>query len=268
MSLLNILERRFQKFAVPGLVRNLSIAMLITYGVEMATPGAKSSLDLNMWLVFQGQIWRLLTFLIVPPDLNPIFFLFALQILVMTGDGLEEAWGSFKTTLYYAVGVFATILVAVIFWGIPVTNSFVNASLFLAFATLYPDYEILVFFILPVKVKYLGMLSGLWVFVTLLTGPIALKLVAILSVLNWILFFGPDIVLGTKRYFSNRSRRMAFERQLKPMEQTRHRCSICGKTEMDNPELEFRYCTCRECNGGKEYCLADLKTHKNKENNK
>jgi hypothetical protein len=170
---------------------------------------------------------------------------------------LENEWGSFRFNLYYLLGICGTVLASFL-TGAQGTPIYLNLSLFLAFARLYPDYELLLFFLLPVKMKYLARLNWLYIGYTVLIMPLSFKVAAIVSVINYFIFFGKEIGthnLHRQRAYQNRKN---FFNQL-PRNQAMHKCVICGKTEIDDPKLEFRYCA--ECAGDHEYCLEHLKSH-------
>lgn len=220
-------------------------------------------LYLNSQAIMHGEIWRLFTFLLIPKSTNFLFLIFELSILVMCADGLEAEWGSFKLTIYYLFGAVANILFAFFIPEIQLGSYFIYLSLFLGFATIYPDYEILLFLILPIKVKYLAMFSGFWIFFNLAVSPLYMKIATLLSVANYLIFFGPDLLKTMKGNYHNHKRRSEFKSKFQQPEGARHTCSICKKTEISHPELEFRYCTCEECGPeGKAFCKEHLKEHK------
>ena len=146
-------------FAVPNLMMLLSGLMLAVFLLEIALP--EEAVSQYLWLdwnaVRAGQIWRVLSFLILPPAASPFFLLFSLYFFCLMGNGLESQWGTSKFTLFYTVGALGTIIGS-LFTGFA-TNQYLNLSLFLAFAAIYPNYTVMVFFILPVKVKYLALLD-------------------------------------------------------------------------------------------------------------
>ena len=136
------------------------------------------------------------------------------------------------------------------------TALYLNLSLFLAFAYIYPNFEILLFFIVPVRVKYLAWLNWIFIAFTVLTAPLSAKAAAIVSVLNYFLFFGKDIINTTSAY---KRRRVFRSRSTLPSGTTIHKCTICGMTENDDIKMEFRYCS--QFEGDYEYCMPHLKTH-------
>ncbi|MBF0501682.1 MAG: rhomboid family intramembrane serine protease [Candidatus Riflebacteria bacterium] len=263
MDWLDRLERFMPWLDMPGLIRTTAFLMLIVFGLDMV-----NAIPSQTWILWgealeAGQIWRAVTFLFVPTSSNPFFLMFELMMLVLIGDGLESAWGSFRLTVYYLAGALAMVALALIIPSFPIGSSYLNLTLFLAFATIYPDFEILVFFVLPVKIKYLGMLSGFFILWTIVTAPFAMKLMALLSVANYLVFFAPAAVTAIRRGAVNYNRLQKFQTATKPRDVARHVCSLCGKTERTNPELEFRYCQCSECEKeGRAFCLEHLKAHK------
>ena len=265
MNWLDRLERRFPKLALEGLIRYISFLMLTVFVLDQMHLLSYETLYLNSFLIKKGQVWRLFTFLFIPASQNFLFLIFELLILVMCADGLEAEWGTFKLTVYYLFGAVATILVS---FFMPL-NFFDSHALyltfFLGFATIYPDYEILLFFILPVKIKWLAMLSGGWILYTIAVSPISIKIVVLTSVANYLVFFGPDFVNRMRGNFRAHQRRREFEAQARPADGPRHVCSVCGRTEISNPELQFRYCTCPKCGeNGVAFCMDHIKQHKEK----
>ncbi|MBF0408330.1 MAG: hypothetical protein HQM10_13350 [Candidatus Riflebacteria bacterium] len=262
MNWLDKLERKVPGLAIPGLMRMISMLMFLTFALDQMQIVPLHKWFLSGELVMAGEVWRLLSFIFIPPASNMIFLVFALMIIVMTGDGLELEWGSFRLTVYYLFGLLANIAIAFIFPDIFISNSFLNLSLFLAFATVYPDYEILLFFILPVKIKYLALISAVSIVYGILFGPMAMKAVAILSIANYLLFFGPLTITSIFRGAGNYQRRKKFEESFKSSSEARHICTSCGRSEKSDPELVFRYCVCKSCQpDGKAFCTEHLQDH-------
>lgn len=199
---LDKLERKFGKFAISGLMMFIVVGMGAVYIFDLVlsmkpdnTIFISSLLTFNKSLILQGQVWRAISFLLIPPyEGNIIFVVFELYFLYMFGEGLEQKWGSFKFNIFYLIGTIATIIVGCIFGF--ATNAYLNASLLLAFAILYPDYEILIFFILPVKMKWIGLLDGAMLVYLFITGSLADKVLLLIAFANIIIFFGKD-------FFSN-----------------------------------------------------------------
>lgn len=194
---------------IEGLPLIIVATNALVYLFEMFNPGLVSQLVLSPRAVYHGEIWRLFTFLFVPPGMGLLFIAFWLYLLYVYASALENEWGTFRFTLYYAVGALATAAVGVIPVRGIVPNVFLNASLFLAFAALFPDFELLLFFILPVKIKYLGYLTWIILAFNFLSGGTLVRLAILAALLNYILFLGPDIWEGIQlrlQVYRNRRR--------------------------------------------------------------
>jgi membrane associated rhomboid family serine protease len=253
------LERKFGKYCIKNLMLYITalngVVAILSY---LDTEGTFiSKLTLVPSLVMKGEVWRLVTFLFIPMTISPIWLLFTLYFYYMIGSSLEHEWGSFRFNVYYLIGVLGTIASAFIL-GTSTSSSLLNLSLIFAFAYLFPNFRMLIFFFFPVKIKYLAIVYAIFLLLNILASPV-IGLVTILgSVLNFILFFGRDIIKGMKfnrkSYFNHKS----FEAK-KPKLIVLHRCTICGRTEMDDKNLDFRYCV--DCDGDHEYCMDHLYTH-------
>lgn len=259
MKWLDKLERKFGRFAIKNLMTyivGLNAAVFILY--LLSGPNIINNLMLKPELVLKGEVWRLVTFIFIPPSFDPIFIIFSLYLYYMIGMGLEREWGSFKFNIYYLVGMLGTTIGAFIS-GTGSTGYYLNLSLFLAFAYIYPDYEILLFMILPVKMKYLGWLDAVLLGLDFLKGNFSDKLTILAAVLNFLLFFGKDIFY----YFTNRkkvySNKVKFSSKQPAKKDYFHKCTVCGITEKDDKNMDFRYCS--SCEGHYEYCIKHLKEH-------
>ena len=167
--------------------------------------GIWSKLSLYMPAVLQGEVWRLITFIFVPSASTPISLLLTLYLMWLIGHTLEQSWGDFRFNVYYLLGVLGAILAAVITgWG---TTYYLNLSLFFAFAMLYPEMRLLLFFIIPVKIKWLALFAGALCLFSLVFGGWAERLSVLFSLLNFLLFFGGDFWRTARqelRYAKNR----------------------------------------------------------------
>ena len=212
MNWLNKLERKCGRIGIPYLMYILSALMLAVFLVELVRPDLRISsyLYLDMGLVAQGQVWRLLSFLILPPSSSPIWILFSLYFYCLIGTLLEREWGTFKFTFFYLVGVLGTILGA-LFTG-TATNSFLNLSLFLAFAAVYPDFQVMLFFLIPIKVKYLAILDAVYFVVVLIVGTWPLRVSILMSLLNVLLFFGGDFFRTVRQQIKYSKTRRQFRK--------------------------------------------------------
>ncbi len=257
VNLLDKLERKFGRYAIRELMVYIIGINALVYFLSYAYPesSATSKLWLDPSLIMKGEVWRLITYIFIPPTASVLWIFFILYFYYIVGTGLEQEWGSFRFTVYYLAGMVGTVIAAFIV-GQGATALYLNMSLFLAFAYVYPNFEILLFFVVPVKVKYLAWLNWIFIAFTVLTAPLSAKAAAIVSVLNYFLFFGKDILNATSAY----QRRRHFKSlSAQPLKATIHRCMICGMTENDDIRMEFRYCS--RCEGDREYCMPHLKTH-------
>lgn len=215
MNWLDKVERKMRWFAVPNLMMLLSGLMLAVFLLELALP--EEAVSQYLWLdwnaVRAGQIWRVLSFLILPPASSPFFLLFSLYFFCLMGNGLESQWGTSKFTLFYTVGALGTIIGS-LFTGFA-TNQYLNLSLFLAFAAIYPNYTVMVFFILPVKVKYLALLDVLLYLYLFFQIGWPERVALLLSLANVLLFFSPDIFRHIRDYFAYRKTRQNFRRNMR-----------------------------------------------------
>ncbi|MGQ0645747.1 MAG: hypothetical protein ACT4O3_09690 [Elusimicrobiota bacterium] len=189
------LPRRAIRFpGIEGLPLILVASNALVYVFELLNPGISGALALSPAHVRAGEVWRLLTFLFVPPAMSVFFMFFWLYLFYIYAAALEEQWGSSRFTLFYLVGALATAAVGLAPAPGYVSNAYLNASLFLAFATLHPNFEILIFFILPVKVKYLGYFTWAWMAWSFLGGGTLGRLAVAAAAGNFLIFFWKDIV--------------------------------------------------------------------------
>ncbi len=258
-KLLNRLQRRYGQFAIRDLTMYIVSFNAFVYILNYFNPGYINLLTLNVRKVFKGQVWRVFTYLFIPPSTHFLFIFFMLYFLYFVGTALETEWGSFRFNLYYLIGMISTTLIGFCFPSIHITNIFLNISLFLAFATLYPDFIVYLFFIIPIKVKYLAIISWLIIMFNILFGSLTTKLVIVTAILNYLLFFGGEII-GNIKLMHRKRKALSLFSQLE--KESLHKCFICGKTENDDSNLEFRVCNI--CSDGKEYCLEHLESHEHK----
>ena len=194
MQWLNKLERKYRKYAIKNLIVYIIAFNALIYILDLVAPAGLSidSLVLYRDLVLQGELWRLITYIFIPPSTSPLWIIFVLYFYYLVGTGLEQAWGPFKFNLYYLLGMIGTTAAAFT-TGAGYTGVYLNLSLFLAFAFLFPDFQVLLFFILPVKVKYLAWLNWALLAGVMIFQGLPHKLAALAAVLNYFLFFGPDL---------------------------------------------------------------------------
>ena len=194
MKWIDRLERKFGRYAIKNLMTYIVILNAVVY-MLMMIPGTNllSKFVLEPSLVLKGEIWRLITYIFIPPSTSPIFIIFVLYFYYMIGSNLENEWGSFRFNLYYFLGMLGTTIATFITGG-GATPLYINLSLFLAFAHLYPNFEVLLLFIIPIKVKYLALINWIVIAWSVIFEPVPYKIAAVVSVLNFLIFFVPDIV--------------------------------------------------------------------------
>ena len=252
MTLLDKLERRIGFIAIPGLVRIIVTFNALVFGLVLLNPGFEQYLSLDPARILQGEVWRLVTYIFVPQIRHFLWVAVALWFLWSVGDGVERAWGAFRVTLYYLVGMIGTTLAA-FFFGASLSNSLLNATLFFAFARFYPDEVIYVMFILPVKIKWLAWFFAGLLLLGFITGSNAARLTMIAATSNFFIFFGPEIFRQMRHRKDVSSRRKRFEVQTRSDSEPLHKCATCGATELSDTNLEFRV-----SRDGEEYCVPHL----------
>ncbi|WP_099187669.1 rhomboid family intramembrane serine protease [Tepidibacter mesophilus] len=265
MNWIDKLERKYRHLAIENLMYYIIGLSTLVYGIYFITNSYNliSLLELDPALVMQGQVWRLITYIFIPPLVSPIWIFFRLYIYYSLGSALEHEWGSFKFNLYYLLGMIGTTIVSFIL-NSPVNATYLNLSIFLAFAKIYPDYEFYLFFILPVKVKYLSFLNWIYIGYTIIFSPVIFKLTAIVSIINYFIFFGKSNLYDAKNKRNAYNRKKQFKSNITNINRKDyfHKCTVCGITEKDDKNIEFRYCS--KCNGDYEYCINHLNNHEHK----
>lgn len=269
---LDKMERTFGRYAIRNLTMYLLAGYAIGYLLSFTMPQLLTYFTLEPALILKGQVWRLLSWVIIPPNDNIIFVIFMMLLYYSLGNTLESYWGAFRYNVYIFSGILFTVIGAFIVngliggitgFGSLYSTYYINMSIFLACASIMPDYQLLLYGIIPIKMKWLAVLDVVLLAVDAVQGGLIIRIVIIASLLNFIIFF-----------FCNRNlrghspkqaaRRKKFQKQIsRPQNQyaggAKHRCAVCGRTELDNPTLEFRYCS--KCNGNYEYCQDHLFTH-------
>jgi hypothetical protein len=256
MTLLDRLERRFGRWAVPNVSSALIAGQICVYAMTYARPDALPNIALVSGRVLDGEVWRILTFVFEPPLSNPICALFFWYIFYLMSSALEATWGAFRFNVYLMLGWMATVGVSFLTPEEPASVAFLQGSVFLAFAWLYPSFVLYLFFVLPVKVKWLALLQWIGYFLILLFAPWAHKVVVLAAIANFLVFFSGSILLRIR----TGRRRMAYQTaEIRARHQARHRCVVCGITNLTSPNEDFRYCS--KCEGAHCYCSAHLRNH-------
>lgn len=277
MSWLDKMERKWGRYAITNLTVYLLAGYVIGYGILRFMPSLIVWLTLEPGLILRGQIWRIISWVLIPPTSNLISILFLVLLYYSLGTALERTWGSFRYNVYIFSGILFTVAAAFILYGVIffttgismslssvgiVSTNYITMSIFLAFAAIYPDMEVLLYFIIPIKMKWMALVYAAMAVYYFVTGGLATRVAIGASLLNFVIFFFSG--KNGKRFGPRQqARRAKFRRESNPhmtyANGARHRCAVCGRTELDDPCLEFRFCS--KCNGNYEYCQDHLFTH-------
>lgn len=252
MTFLDKLERRLGFLAIPGLIRIVVAFNALVFLLVRLNPQFQSVLALDPARIMHGEVWRLVTYIFIPQTFSPWFILLVLWFLWFIGEGLERAWGAFRLTLYFFVGMIGTT-VAAFFFGSNFSNSTLTATLFFAFARFYPDEVIYLFFILPLKVKWIAWIMAGFLAFGFVVSTNAYRMALLAALSNYLIFFGPGFIKQVRQRQQVTGRRQRFEESSGDEAEPLHRCAVCGATERSDPDLEFRVAS-----DGQEYCMAHL----------
>ena len=301
-------ERKFGKYAIKNLTLFLILGYVVGYFINWINPEMYQMLTFNPYFILHGQVWRIITWIITIPEDMGIFTIIMLFLYYSLGKTLEKTWGTYRYNVYLFAGFLFTVVGAFILYfvllaigiDIPLISGqaalnadtacrlgvfisaftstyYINTSIFLAFAATYPDQELLLYFFIPIKIKWLGLVyvifMGINVFRTfsqpngLVPGIIVAAMITF-SLLNFLIYFffvRKKIGVGGPT-FKQKKRTTQYKQKVRQAQThntygngARHKCAICGRTDLDNPNLTFRFCS--KCSGNKEYCEDHLFTH-------
>ena len=253
-------------------MRYIVIASAVIWILQFIMPGVLSYLAFSPYYILHGQVWRLISFIFIPVSTNFLAFI-AFYFYYMVGKVLEAKWGTGRFTIYFFSGVLFTVLYGFIVYFItgvsyPVQADYIYLSMFFSFAALFPDMQVLLFFILPIRIKWLALVNAVLFIVGIVTTRFPFNLVPVVAVLNFVLFCGGDLYERIRAFVSGRKSRMNtvdFRREAERIRKKQeeelyvHKCAVCGRTEADHPELEFRYCS--KCAGYHCFCQDHINSH-------
>lgn len=254
MPLISTLESKFGRFAIPGLVQIIAILQMIVFLLLYAGPaemktGVLLAVMPQAEKIYSGQVWLLLSHVLVPSFTNAFACLCLSSFSMWLGRVLEDAWGAFRVNLY-VLWLVLSLGVWSLFFGFPMTSYWLFHTLVFAVAVLIPNEEILLFFIIPVKMKWIALMDAAMMFFMFLGSPSAIFLIVFAN-LNFLVVFGPHFLKMWIQRGEVAARRNRFESAQLPQDAFFHQCSVCKKTEIDNPHLEFRV-----LDSGDEICSA------------
>ena len=210
MKFLDRLERKHPNWGINNLMMHITILTGIIFIVSIFRSDILYYLYLSREGILNLQLWRLITFVLMPPTYSFLWIIFALYLYYFIGSALESTWGTLKFNAYYLLSMLGTILAAMLFGGNFYTGFYVNLSMFLAFAYLYPEHEFVLFFILPVKVKYLALIDVIFLLISFISGGLTTKISIIASLTGFIIFFGKDFYLRIKMWIRRQKYRNKF----------------------------------------------------------
>ena len=280
MKFIDKMERKLGRFAIPNLMLYLIILYVIGYVILRTNPFLYyNHLSLDASRILKGEVWRILTYLCYPPSSN-IFWLALLSFIYYSiGRSLERVMGAFRFNLYIFLGVLGNVIAALLIYVIGgevylLTADKIYLSMLLALSAIFPDMQFYLYFAIPVKAKWLGLVYGGFLIYEIVISGWQGRVAIILSLLNFIVFFvfirkpvTSRVRQAQRKFeFEEKMRQAAAQQgaqqnaqQSAPKNTPRHRCAVCGITELDAPEMEFRYCS--KCEGSYEYCMDHLYTH-------
>ena len=273
---------RHPRFGIPNLMIYIVIGNVIVWLFSLMDRSGTllRALMFSPYDILHGQVWRLVSFALMPHT-GGFLALIAFYFYYFIGSNIERQWGSGKFTIYFLCGVVLTVIYGFILYfaygggetlsggiGAFVSAYYIYLSLFFTFATLWPDMQVLLFFIIPIKMKWLAILdAALFVYDIILIQPLGFKLLPVVAVLNYLLFFGgwlfdyfsPARARQRRKTvnFKNEVRRIQYEQKTRPYNR---RCEVCSRTDTDDPELEFRYCS--RCAGYHCFCIDHINDHR------
>ncbi|MEM8953804.1 MAG: rhomboid family intramembrane serine protease [Verrucomicrobiota bacterium] len=264
MNRFNKAEQKYQRLAIPGILRMLAFFQLLVFILAYFQGEDNSFLEaisLNIGKVLSGEVWRLLTFIFIPRTFSLLWIVIAVLFMWFINDGLESAWGAFRLNAYVLGTVICTIIgsfVAYFLFQIPYfqVGNVIFHTAFLAFAVIYPNQVIQLMLVLPIKIKYVAMLDVAVIFLIIIGSPTNAIPFAF-AFIPFAIFAGPIFLEYMKNSASTAERRARFQAAAQPESDSFHKCYACGVTEIDDPNLEFRVAS-----DGEEYCLPCLQEKK------
>ena len=254
MNMLDKLEKKFYKFSIPHITIILIFGQITFFSLNYLKVLPLENVVLIGNKVLAGEFWRLITFLFIPIPQNIIFAAFVWYLYYLYGTALESSWGTFKYNVYIFLSYILTITISFIIPDTYITNAYIYLTIFLAFAYLFPDFVLYIFFIIPLKVKWLALITWISYILILIFGNLINRVLLLVSIGNFLVFFGKDIILKAR----SSKRRMFHEiNKIKERNTPFHKCSTCGITDLDDQDMIFRYCSeCDKC-----YCADHLDNH-------
>ena len=263
---------RHPNFGIPNLMRYIVIASAAFWLINAVYrpsmgPTFLYYLQFDPALILRGQIWRIISFIFIPPSTGLLAFI-AFYFYYWIGSTLENQWGTGQFTIYFFTGVILTVLYGFVIYfvtgrSVVLSSTYIYLSMFFSFAAMFPDMQVLFMFIIPVKMKYLALVDAAFFLLSVFTTPFPENLLPVVAVLNFLIFCGGELknLLPRRQSKStiNFKRESARIRREESQKLYTHKCAVCGRTDADYPNLEFRYCS--RCVGYHCFCADHINNH-------
>lgn len=269
--------RKHPNFGIPHLMKYLTIANLVMWVVNMVNYRVLGYMAFNPYMILHGQVWRLISFIFIPPS-SGILAIISFYFYYLIGNTLEANWGTAKFSLYFFTGVILSIICGFVLYffriNISLNAHYIYLSLFFSFAALYPDMQVLLFFIIPIKMKWLAIVDAVYFVMGIISLPFPANLVPVIAVMNFAIFCFDDLLYtfgirknNGRRFSSGRAgaKTINFKKEAERVRREQasnlytHKCSVCGRTDTDYPDLEFRFCS--KCAGYHCFCQDHINNH-------
>lgn len=267
MRLIDRFCYKHPNFGIPNLMRYLTIANVVFWILGTANSVLLSYLRFDAGLIMQGQIWRLITFMVYPPSMGLLAFL-VFYFYYWMGTALEQVWGTAQFNIYLLIGWALTVIYGflVYFIGglrISIDAQYLYLSMFFSYAALFPDQTVLLFFFIPIKMKYMAIIDAVYFLAAVITNPFPVNLLPVVAVLNFFIFFSGTLLQRIPKKASQSTinfRKASQKIRREDREKLyHHKCAVCGRTDTDYPGLEFRYCS--RCVGYHCFCSDHINNH-------
>lgn len=254
-------------FGIPNLMRYITAANVAIWVLGAINRSFLGVLTFDPALILHGQIWRLVSFIFYPPSMGLLAFL-AFWFYYWIGSTLEAQWGTGQFTIYYFSGVILTVLYGFIIYfitgrSVNLGSEYIYLSMFFSFAVLYPDMQVLFMYIIPIKIKYLAIVDAVYFAYSVIANSFPVNLLPLVALINFFIFCGGELFAllprrPSKNTVNFRQESARIRREQKDKLYT-HKCAVCGRTDVDHPELEFRYCS--KCQGYHCFCSDHINNH-------
>lgn len=267
MTFIDRFCRKHPRFGIPNLMKYVCIANVVFWLLAVVNPILYGYLSFDPYLVLHGQVWRIVTFALYPPSTGMLAFI-AFYFYYWIGSTLEQYWGTAKFNVYFFSGILLTLLYGFLIYfitgiRIQLNAEYIYLSMFFSFAAMFPDMQVLLFFIIPIKMKWLALVDAAFFILEIIRMPFPVNLLPAVAVLNLFVFCGGELLRQLPRRPSasavNFRRESARIRRQQRDKLYTHKCAVCGRTDADYPELEFRYCS--RCAGYHCFCQDHINSH-------